>query len=74
MAPLLLIGLFSGQKFLDFGCGSVVQCAIGPSRYFDQIYFADFPKNLEGIECWINRNGGAQDWSYFFQEYAKLEG
>ena len=63
-----------GQKCLDFGCGPTIHYPVIPSRWFDEIYFADFPKNLTEITKWIDRNPGAFDWTYFFEEYAKLEG
>ena len=67
-------GKYTGQKMLDFGCGSVIHYSISPSRFYDEIYFADFPPNTPEVEKWIQRSPEAFDWSHFFQEYAELEG
>ena len=69
-----IAGTIRGQKCLDFGCGPTIHYPIIPSRWFDEIYFADFPKNLTEITKWIDRSPGAFDWTYFFEEYAILEG
>ena len=58
---------------LDFGCGPVIQYSIGPSRWFEEIYFADFEGNIKEIQKWIERSPDAFDWSHFFAEYASLE-
>ena len=67
-------GMYTGQKLLDFGCGPVIDHAISPSRYFEEIYFADFKTNLDQIKKWVNRSPDAFDWSHFFKLYAELEG
>ena len=59
---------------MDFGCGPTIHFPVSPSRFYDEIYFADFKENTAEIEKWIKKDPDAFDWTHVMEKYAKLEG
>ena len=64
-----------GSRILDVGCGPTIHSVIPASRYFSQIYLADYAAcNRQALNDWINRRPVAHEWAPFFKLWAQEEG
>ena len=68
-------GCLHGKDLLEVGCGPSVLFSIVPSRYFDNVYLADYLKrNLKIIKTWLEDKPEQINFQPFFDFAGKQLG
>ena len=68
-------GQVKGKRIIDIGCGPTIHSVIPATKWFDEIYLADFAQsNIDAIQKWLRKDSGAFNWNTFFKFFAEKDG